>query len=190
MARQIDIEPRMEKLAQGIGNGWANTNSRDLVFIDDILKQVKTGLCIDTTRMFAGGFSYGGGMSLALACDRPGVFRAIAPQSGSLTLSGCKDGSKPTAILAAAGTETYASMLTAVQKFAKNNGCTVVTPPKPAAGSMKHVCTDFTGCKAGYPARWCPFDAGHIAAPTDGQTSDNGDKTWLPAEIWKFYTQF
>jgi hypothetical protein len=22
MARQIDIEPRMEKLAQGIGNGW------------------------------------------------------------------------------------------------------------------------------------------------------------------------
>lgn len=175
---------------QGIGNGWANTDNRDLLFVDAMVKEIKEGLCVDSTRLFANGFSYGGGMSLALACDRPGVFRAIGPQSGSLTLSGCKDGTKPFPVIAAAGTETYSSMLSAIQKFAKNNGCTAQTPPQPAAGSKTHICTEFKGCKPGFPVVWRPFDAGHIAAPTDGTTSDNGNKTWVPGEIWKFFSQF
>ena len=177
---------------QGLNNGWANTNGQDLVFTDDMIKQIEGDLCIDKSRIFAGGFSYGGGMSLALACDRADVFRAVAPQSGSATLSGCKDGTKPMAVFGAAGTETYSAMLSAVQKFAKNNGCTSQSPPQPAAGSKTHICTKYEGCGVGYPVEWCPFDAGHKAAPFDGgcASCDDGNKTWLPKEIWTFFTQF
>jgi hypothetical protein len=33
-------------------------------------------------------------------------------------------------------------------------------------------------------------DGGHIAAPADGGTVDNGETTWVPKEAWAFITQF
>jgi poly(3-hydroxybutyrate) depolymerase len=56
----------------GINAGWANNGGSDLTFVDQILAEVENGLCVDTTQRFATGFSYGGAMSYALACDRPG----------------------------------------------------------------------------------------------------------------------
>src|SRR4051794_9711739 len=53
---------------QGIDNGWANTNGRDLTLVDDLTRLVEDGLCVDTTQVFALGWSYGGSMSYALAC--------------------------------------------------------------------------------------------------------------------------
>jgi hypothetical protein len=34
------------------------------------------------------------------------------------------------------------------------------------------------------------FDGGHIAAPQDGAGGDSGSRTWVPAEVWRFFTQF
>ena len=31
---------------------------------------------------------------------------------------------------------------------------------------------------------------GHIAAPQDGAGGDSGSRTWVPGEIWRFFTQF
>src|SRR5690349_485091 len=73
---------------QGINNAWANSNGQDVTFVDDMLRQIEAGLCIDTTQVFSSGFSYGGAMSYALACARPTVFRAVAVYSGA-NLSGC-----------------------------------------------------------------------------------------------------
>ena len=70
--------------AQGIGNGWANSGDRDLTLTDDMIKLIEGDLCVDTTKVFALGFSYGGGMSYALACARPTVFRAVAVYSGGV----------------------------------------------------------------------------------------------------------
>ena len=64
---------------QGNGNGWANSGGQDLRLVDDLVKLFDAGLCIDTTQRFASGFSYGGGMSYAIACARAGVFRAGSP---------------------------------------------------------------------------------------------------------------
>jgi poly(3-hydroxybutyrate) depolymerase len=55
----------------GINAGWANNGGSDLTFFDQILAEVENGLCVDTKQRFATGFSYGGAMSYALACDRP-----------------------------------------------------------------------------------------------------------------------
>jgi hypothetical protein len=37
---------------------------------------------------------------------------------------------------------------------------------------------------------WAAFDEGHIAAPQDGAAGDSGSRTWVPGEIWNFFTRF
>ena len=67
---------------QGINNGWANSGGADVTFVDDMLSLFESGLCIDTSEIFAMGFSYGGAMTYAVACAWPTVFRAVAVYSG------------------------------------------------------------------------------------------------------------
>jgi poly(3-hydroxybutyrate) depolymerase len=183
----------------GLNGGWGNSNNEDVVLTDDILKQVTGGLCVDTKHIFSAGFSWGGGMTKALGCTRPDVFRALAVYAGADFLSGgCDANSKaPIAFFGAHSvtdpTNGYDSGITILNRFAQNNGCTAQTPPQPAQGSLTHVCTDFAGCKAGYPTRWCAFNGGgHTPAPVDGSSNDSGggDKTWTKGEVWKFFTQF
>jgi poly(3-hydroxybutyrate) depolymerase len=83
---------------QGINNGWANSGGQDVTFVDDMLRQLEAGLCVDTTQIFSSGFSYGGAMTYALACARPTVFRAVAVYSGA-NLSGCSGGTQPVAYI-------------------------------------------------------------------------------------------
>jgi poly(3-hydroxybutyrate) depolymerase len=183
---------------QGISNGWGNSNNQDVVFTDDMIKKVEGDLCVDTKHVFSTGFSYGGGMTKALGCQRPNVFRAIAVYSGADFLSGGCD-STSTAPIAFFGshsitdpTNAYSSGITILNRFAMNDGCTAQTPPQPSS-SLTHVCTKFQGCKSGYPVEWCAFNGGgHTPAPVDGDSngSGGGDKTWTKGEVWKFFTQF
>ena len=57
--------------------GWANTNNRDLKFTDAMLQQIQNDMCIDNSRIFATGFSYGASMSNAIACARASVFHGV-----------------------------------------------------------------------------------------------------------------
>lgn len=173
----------------GLNQGWANSQGQDLVFTDDILSQVKSHFCVDESRIFANGFSYGGGMAYALACDRANVFRAVAVHSGG-QLSGCKDGTLPIAYYASHGlsdaTLPISSGRALRDHFAQVNGCAAQSPPEPVTNSGTHICTTYSGCSAGHPVRWCAFDGDHAYAPTDaGQTTP-----WNPAEVWAFFTQF
>jgi hypothetical protein len=79
---------------EGLDAGWVNTGGRDVAFTDAILEEVLVDLCIDTTRIFATGFSFGAAMSHALACSRPDVFRGVALYAGA-QLSGCDGGTTP-----------------------------------------------------------------------------------------------
>lgn len=69
----------------GINAGWANGGGSDLAFVDQILDQVQSSLCVDTTQRFATGFSYGGAMSYALACDRSSKQSRFSRNIGSDT---------------------------------------------------------------------------------------------------------
>jgi poly(3-hydroxybutyrate) depolymerase len=177
------------------GNGsWYNSNGQDITFVDDLLKLIKGDLCVDTTRIFSMGFSFGGGMSFAIACARAKVFRAVAVYAGA-QLSGCSGGTDPIAYIGfhsiSDGTCGYAGGESLRNKFVTNNGCTPQTAAKPVG--LTHVITTYQGCKDGYPVVWCAFDGGgHTPAPVDGSTaaSGGGDKTWTKAEAWKFFTQF
>ncbi|MGX4655223.1 cellulose binding domain-containing protein [Micromonospora sp. SCSIO 07396] len=178
---------------QGLNNGWGNAGGEDITFVDNILNRVEAGLCVDTTQRFALGFSYGGAMSYAVACARPTVFRAVAVYSGG-QLSGCSGGTQPIAYFGAHGIRdgvlNIAGGRTLRDRFVRNNGCTTQNPPEPTQGSLTHRSTTYSGCRAGYPVVWAAFDEGHIAAPQDGAPGDSGTRTWLPAETWRFFTQF
>lgn len=178
---------------QGLDNGWANAGGEDVTFVDDLLRRIETDLCVDTTQRFALGFSYGAAMSYALACSRATVFRAVAVQSGG-QLSGCSGGTQPIAYLGVHGLRDNVLGISGGRalrdRFVRNNGCTAQNPPEPAQGSLTHRVTAYSGCSAGHPVVWAAFDEGHIAAPQDGAAGDSGTRTWVPQEVWKFFTQF
>src|SRR3954452_19445404 len=176
---------------QGNNNGWANPGGQDVTFVDDMIRQIEGGLCVDTTQLFSAGFSYGGAMTYALACARATVFRGVAVYAGA-NLSGCQGGTQPIAYIGLHGlrdgTLPISNGRALRDTFVRNNGCTPQNPPEPAQGSLTHVVTAYTGCQPGFPVVWAAFDAGHTPAPVDGSTADSGggDRTWTRAVVWNF----
>ena len=134
--------------------------------------------------MFATGFSYGGAMTYALACARPTVFRAVAVYSGA-NLSGCSGGTQPVAYIGLHGIRDnvlpIASGRSLRDTFVRNNGCTPQNPPEPAHGSLTHIVTAYSGCRAGYPVVWAAFDgAATTPARSTGAPATAG-MTWTRA---------
>ncbi|MEU6179742.1 RICIN domain-containing protein [Streptomyces coeruleorubidus] len=178
---------------QGLGNGWANSGGEDVTFVDDMIRRIEGGLCVNPAQRFATGFSWGGGMSYALACSRANVFRAVAVISGA-QISGCSGGNQPIAYFGIHGISD--SVLNIGQgrslrdRFVRNNGCAPQSPREPGPGSRTHITTTYAGCRAGYPVQWAAFDGGHIPGPVDGSPGESGVTTWTKAEIWRFFAQF
>ena len=171
---------------QGIDNAWPNSGGRDVTFIDDVLRAVESALCVDTTQRFATGFSYGGGMSNALACARSDVFRGVAVLNGA-QLSGCAGGTQPIAYLGSHGVVddvlNIAQGRSLRDRALRTNGCQARQATEPAPGSGTHTRTEYT-CQDGYPVVWLASDSGHQWDPRDrGQW-----QSWVPGEIWSFFT--
>jgi poly(3-hydroxybutyrate) depolymerase len=178
---------------QGLGNGWANSGGQDLTFVDDMMRLIENDLCVDTTQRFALGFSYGGGMSYALACARANAFRAVAVYSGG-QLSGCSGGTQPVAYFGLHGISDNVLNISAGRslrdRFVRNNGCAAQNPREPSQGSGQHFTTLYS-CQAGYPVQWAAYDSGHGPAPVDGCSGcEDGIRTWTKAEVWRFFAQF
>jgi poly(3-hydroxybutyrate) depolymerase len=178
---------------QGINNGWGNTNGQDLTLIDDLVRLVENDLCVDTSQLFALGWSYGGAMSYAIACARPTVFRAVAAYSGA-NLSGCNPGTQPVGYFGLHGIHDSVLNISNGRSlrdtFVRNNGCTPQNPPEPAQGSLTHIITTYSGCRAGYPVQWAAFDGDHTPDPVDGSTVISGARTWTSAAVFQFFAQF
>ncbi|GAA1295979.1 cellulose binding domain-containing protein [Saccharothrix xinjiangensis] len=178
---------------QGIDNAWPNNGGEDVAFVDAMIARIEAALCVDTTQRFATGFSYGGGMSYALACGRANVFRAVAVFAGA-QLSGCDGGTQPIAYLGIHGISDTVLNISQGRslrdRFVRNNGCTATNPREPAAGSRTHITTAYPGCRAGYPVVWAAFDGGHLPGAVDGCACEDGARSWTKGEVWRFFSQF
>ena len=177
---------------QGIGNGWPNPGGQDVAFVDDMIGQIESNLCIDRTQLFSLGFSYGGSMTYELACERASVFRAVAVYSGGV-LSGCDGGNQPIAYM---GIHGIGDPVLAIgggramrDRFVQLNGCQPQNAPEPPPGSRTHIVTTYSGCQQGHPLEWAAFDGGHTPGQLDGG-GDSGARTWTKGEVWKFFSQF
>lgn len=192
----IFVAPQGLPTGGPFGDGWSNTNGADVEFSRQLIAQLESDLCIDKDRIFAEGFSMGGSMAYAMACGAPDIIRAVAVHSGG-PMSGCATHDTPVAYFMTHGTQdsicTYPQFgVPELQDFAQVNGCTV---PNPAFGAnqfeaalpnptdMSSSCIEFDGCMAGYPVRSCLFVGDHMWNP-------GGPSTWVPGEVWDFFTQF
>jgi len=181
-------------VAPDAANGAGSWSKSDVELTDAILAQLEGDLCVDKSRIFATGFSFGGAMCIALACTRADVFRAVAFFSGADLTGSCPATlTKPIAYYASqasqdsSGTPMPSSGKVKQAEFAAVNGC--MPEPSattfPAAGKP-HTCTDYKGCSAGHPTKYCVFDGPHGWEPKDpGQSM-----SWDAPEAWKFITQF
>ncbi|MEP7050235.1 MAG: prolyl oligopeptidase family serine peptidase [Pseudomonadota bacterium] len=181
-------------VAPDAANGMGSWSKTDVDLTDAILKVVEDDLCIDKKRIFATGFSFGGAMSIAIACTRADVFRGVAFFSGADLTGSCPATlTKPIAYYASqasgdsSGTPMPSSGKVKQAEFAAVNGCM----PEPnaltfPASGQAHTCTEYKGCSAGHPTRYCVFDGPHGWEPKDpGQAM-----SWDAPEAWKFITQF
>jgi poly(3-hydroxybutyrate) depolymerase len=181
-------------VAPDAANGAGQWSKSDVELTDAILAELEGDLCIDKTRIFATGFSFGGAMSIALACTRADVFRGVAFFSGADLTGSCTGTlTKPIAYYASqasgdsSGTPMPSSGRVKQAEFAAVNGCmaepSATTFPAPG---QPHTCTVYKGCSAGHPTVYCVFDGPHGWEPKDpGQSM-----SWNAPEAWKFITQF
>jgi polyhydroxybutyrate depolymerase len=99
-------------LPQGAGGPsfWADIGPIDdgideVLFVSDLLNTLQKEYCVDANRIYATGFSNGGGMTWFLACRLAGRIAAFAPVSGDhyAPPGGCQPG-RPVSILEINGT--------------------------------------------------------------------------------------
>ena len=180
---------------QGLGNGWANSGGQDLTFVDDMVKLIEDDLCVDTTQLFSLGFSYGGGMSYAIACARATVFRAVAVYSGG-QLSGCSGGTQPIAYIGIHGLRdnvlTISVGTVAARHVRQEQRLHRPEPARAGAGqpdAHRHLLLRLPGRLSGGLGR---VRRPHTPNPVDG-TADAfapGEKSWTRPVVWDFFTQF
>ncbi|WP_428243441.1 RICIN domain-containing protein [Gynuella sp.] len=157
-------------------NGWPNTNGRDMAFLRAMLDQFNNSLCVDKSRVFSVGWSYGGMMSYAVGREMGDVFRAIAPMSGALWTP-FNDSGKPMPAWISHGiydnVVSHDNGVSARDLYVRSNHCsnnTVPVDPSP--------CVEYQGCDAGYPVVWCSWNGGHSTP------------SFSPTAIWKFFNRF
>jgi polyhydroxybutyrate depolymerase len=172
---------------QNYGVGWNDLcGGYDMVFFDHMLAALESTYCVDPTRVFAAGFSWGCDQVTALLCCRGGDLRAIAAASCSDEFQGTADGGQYDNLpCPAAGT-------TAIRFTHDANGdqgytlldfeltsalyrdldfCAASASPVPPA-----PCETYAGCRAPYIE--CPY-------PGLGHALPSG---WA-ADTWTFFSK-
>jgi polyhydroxybutyrate depolymerase len=71
--------------AWDIGNCCTRGEVDDMAFAKAIVEEISKTACIDPNRVYASGYSMGGGMSHLLGCKASEIFAAVAPSAFDLT---------------------------------------------------------------------------------------------------------
>ncbi|HEX2957085.1 MAG TPA: hypothetical protein VHO70_09630 [Chitinispirillaceae bacterium] len=185
------------------GNAMWNQGEKDHQFFDDMLKLFKENLCVDTTRIFSCGFSYGAMFTNSLSLNHQDDLRAVAcyaPANWNIYLP--TNTQKPIAYMSTTGISDESCKWIyndankeggkyCVLTRAEDNGCTIpATITTVRSGSKSHTTLEFQGCKEGYPVVFFSFDGAHQAGPMDGVSGDDSKRSWIPVETWKFFMRF
>lgn len=171
---------------------WDTGADTDHILFDDILKFVKENLCIDETRVFTIGFSFGGMMTYSLSVNHqtdiragvgiaPANYNIYKPQPTNLPIAwmqttGMSDTTCP---WIRPNSQTDGAKFIALE-HAEDNGCTLPADI-PTWQSGGYTCYDFEGCPAEYPVKACTYNGGHESV---------GSQQWISQEAWDFFMQF
>lgn len=184
----------------GTGSGtplW-DKGEQDHAFFADMLALFKEKLCVDTTRVFSCGFSYGAMFSYSLSLAFQDDLRAVAcyaPANWNIWLPP-NPPKKPIAYYQTTGTDDGTCIWIyndaeklggkyCVLQHIEDNGCTIPSNI-PLATSGTHVTTEFSGCQEGYPVVFSSFRGGHTDVVSDSGSNVN----WIAQETWDFFMRF
>ena len=205
---QTDPEGVISLYPDGSGDGWSGfmkpgwnvgpccSAQDDVQFSREMIKAVEEKVCIDPKRVYATGFSMGGGMSNHVACFMSDVYAAVAPAGMDLnTVNSEKcNPERPISIIMFRGTEDGTckygggdsgfndglNFLGAKGNFkfwAEKNGCT----GNPTTNS--NGCEEYSNCKDGVKVVLCTDKNTNTH---NGKGHDQGDGT----VGWPFLKQF
>jgi poly(3-hydroxybutyrate) depolymerase len=166
----------------GADNGcWTyGGEGADVKFFDAMLAQLQTEFCMDTSRVFAMGYSSGGWMTNVLECTRGDKLRATGTLSGGVpgNVGTCKgkfaratvhDLNDPTNPFDKQGASKE------LDRVLAQNHCQAATPP---VMEPPVPCARYQGCDAGYPV---------IACRTSGQGHNRQDTLAMDA-FWRLFS--
>lgn len=145
----------------------ASDPNLDLAFVDSMLETIEAERCIDTSRVYSTGLSYGAIMTSLLMCTRADTFAAFAPVAGIRLPEPCDPG-RPLPILTFHGTAD--PILTFDGQVGDSLG-SILSGETPAS-TTSTAPPDLDG--EGYPATvasWAEMN-GCDPEPTDTEISD------------------
>jgi len=181
--------------AQGpMGQAWnvgpCCTDADDVQYTRDFIKEITSQACVDPKRIYAAGFSMGGGMSNYAGCFLSDVIAASAPSAFDLSkeivdAGKCKP-SRPYPILNFRGTQdnvvmyegglsqvvsgkpiTFMGAKNNFKEWAKMNGCT----GEPKANTPGNNCEMYENCSGGVKVGLCTINGG-------GHSEGDGKMGW------------
>ena len=177
------------------GNGnQAPWDQNDYILFDELLAMLEDSFCIDSSRVFSTGFSYGSMFSNGLSWNHQDVLRAVAvyetaerniwlPQRknmgvGWMGVLGLDDNLCTPEM----GRNARDIILTLNSEGGKAKNERAEEAQRNAA----HKCYDYTTVEERFPVRWCTQSGGHIWDHKDpGQ-----QKSWVPETTWDFFSKF
>ena len=193
-----------------IGGLW-NKGQADHDFFAQTLTTLNENYCIDTSRVFITGFSYGAMFSYSLMQDMQSRVRAAATYAVADYNIWLPEGNamknQPIAWMNVHGKnddrcDYNRAKTSALPRILKRNGkadangdFTDASSEKPEEinGNTGHVCYDFKDVDERFPVKWCSWPGSHQWTAHDtGNMSVgwNWEQTWVPEEVHKFFEQF
>lgn len=193
-----------------VGGVWTKGQG-DHDFFAQMLTAMEENYCIDTSRVFITGFSFGAMFSYSLMQDFQDRIRAAATYAVAdynIWLPEEKNQKKlPVAWMNVHGKndgrcDYNRAKTSALPRILKRNGkadangdFTDASSEKPeeVQGNSGHVCYDFKNVDERFPVKWCSWPGDHQWTAHDTGNMGvgwNWEQTWVPEEVHKFFEQF
>ena len=183
------------------GMPWSVSSDKDHKFIDQLLTTLEENYCIDTSRVFMTGFSFGAMVTNSMAQDMQDRLRAVAVYAtADYNIYLPHNKGVPIAWMAVHGKNDGTCQYnrardSALKRILKNNGkadadgnFTDASAEKPKeVGGSGHLCYDFTTVDERFPVKFCSWNGQHQWTAYD---NGNWQSTWVPEEVHKFFEQF
>jgi poly(3-hydroxybutyrate) depolymerase len=177
------------------GNGnQAPWDQNDYILFDELLAHMTSNVCIDTSRVFSAGFSYGAMFTNGLSWNHQKVLRAVAVyEVAERNIWLPQHTGEPIAWMGVLGLddnlctpEMGRAARDIILKYNSEHGKAVSEQAQEAPRGGPHKCYDYTTVMPEYPVRWCTQSGGHLwdhKDPGQGQS-------WVPQATWEFFNQF
>lgn len=175
---------------KSVSAGWqddASVRSRNLALFTALLDRMLAGYCVDVDRVFVAGTSSGATFSNDVGCHLGDRVRAVIPVAGGVPRrEGCLG--TPAALVIHGVDDPHVLFSygeEARDAYRMHNGCSAdVTTPiadlhaRVVADRESHECTDYVGCPAASPVRWCEHSEGGYDGSTHGWPLFGGTEIW------------